>query len=739
MTFIHPFLLGGLVLVGVPILLHLIMRQKPKRLSFPAFRFLAQRARTNQRKLQLRHLLLLLLRMGLIALICLALARPRVLNEGLNLTSGQPVAVALVFDTSASMEYKVGDKNRLEDARQRARELLDDLPDGSRVAVFDSGEPVSGEWLATTALARERIANLQVRPANYPVTESIAQAYRLLANLEEERSSEPTPRFLYVFSDRTQESWDDSRRAQLVNLRDAGKPKANALFVDVGVEKPTNLALTDLTPRRQVMPANDELVLTAKLQATGRDYDTEVVCRLGDKKDAERKPVKLAAGQGTTVQFRRRGLEVGLHRAEVTLAAPDNLPFSAIRFATFEVRGPRQLLVVADDPKTAAIWTLALRGSFKSDIVTPRQAADLGPRDLAAYQAVCLLNVADPNADLWDKLRKYVDDGGGLVVMPGGEELRLSAYKDDDNPEAAVNQLLPGTLEKLSEADAGLEFDPARYREPFRSWWREWVDEDQRLQTMGKRLDFMQLPPRTVRFWSVTPRQDEHVVAAYADAGHTPAFLMKSFPRGRTIGRVILFTTPMDNRRLPNTDRRWNNYLEGISFYFILANKLADYLAGGADAVNYNFTCGQTVPIALPVSPRFPTYTLAGPGLSGAVVIPRAANQNELKLTQAVQPGFYTLTSADGTWSTGFSMNVPGGEANLARVPADQIEAVFGPSSILPIGHNISMKDALQNHWTQPVDLYPWLMILLLLALAVENLLANRFYKSEPVVQEEGK
>src|SRR5262249_50353336 len=158
-----------------------------------------------------------------------------------------------------------------------------------------------------------------------------------------------------------------------------------------------------------------------------------------------------------------------------------------------------------------------------------------------------------------------------------------------------------------------------------------------------------------------------------------------------------------------------------------------DYLAGGADAVNYNYTCGQTVAIALPPTPRFPTYNLAGPGLTGAIVIPRASTLSELKITQAVQPGPFTLTGSDGNWNTGFSMNVPAGECNLARVPAEQIEAVFGPNSVLPIGHNVSMKDALQDHWTQPVDLFPWLMILLLLVLAVENLLANRFYKREPV------
>ena len=62
MTFVFPILLGGLALAGIPVLLHLIVRQKPKRLPFPAFRFLVQQRRSNLRKLRLRQLLLLALR-----------------------------------------------------------------------------------------------------------------------------------------------------------------------------------------------------------------------------------------------------------------------------------------------------------------------------------------------------------------------------------------------------------------------------------------------------------------------------------------------------------------------------------------------------------------------------------------------------------------------------------------------------------------------------------------------------
>ena len=125
----HTILIAGAALVGLPILLHLIMKQEPKRLTFPAFRFLTQKLKTNQRKLRLRHFVLLAMRMLLIALFCLTLYQPTLLSERFGIVGDQPVAVVIVIDTSPSMGYTADQKSRLDEQRRRALELLDTLPD----------------------------------------------------------------------------------------------------------------------------------------------------------------------------------------------------------------------------------------------------------------------------------------------------------------------------------------------------------------------------------------------------------------------------------------------------------------------------------------------------------------------------------------------------------------------------------------------------------------------------------
>src|SRR5438132_10857906 len=136
MSFVFWPLLGFVALAGVPVVIHLLLRQKPKRLVFPALRFLQEGRRSTTRKLKLRHFLLLALRMLLIALLVFALARPYFHHPQLGFGGDQPVAAILVIDTTPTMEYGVGGKTRLDDARARARQLLNELPAGSRIAIL---------------------------------------------------------------------------------------------------------------------------------------------------------------------------------------------------------------------------------------------------------------------------------------------------------------------------------------------------------------------------------------------------------------------------------------------------------------------------------------------------------------------------------------------------------------------------------------------------------------------------
>ena len=102
MSLLNPALIFGLACAAIPIVLHLMMRSKPKKLLFPALRLIQKRRRQNVRRIRLRHLWLLLLRVFVLAILVAALMRPSLpaaqygLNFRESLTLGVIIAGALV-------------------------------------------------------------------------------------------------------------------------------------------------------------------------------------------------------------------------------------------------------------------------------------------------------------------------------------------------------------------------------------------------------------------------------------------------------------------------------------------------------------------------------------------------------------------------------------------------------------------------------------------------------------------
>jgi len=109
--FVNPFLLWGLAAVAAPVLIHLLLRQRPRPRPWAAMEWLRRARQAASRRWKLTNLLLLLLRCLLIALLALALARPSLAGLG---SGGRLV---LVVDTTASMGPRGDGPSALDDLR----------------------------------------------------------------------------------------------------------------------------------------------------------------------------------------------------------------------------------------------------------------------------------------------------------------------------------------------------------------------------------------------------------------------------------------------------------------------------------------------------------------------------------------------------------------------------------------------------------------------------------------------
>jgi aerotolerance regulator-like protein len=322
MAFVNLSLLVGGAFVAIPVVLHLIMRQKPKQFVFPAVRFVHERRLANQRRLQLRHWLLLALRCGAIGLFALALARPSVASGAISSwisagllaglaslaallalaalvrgvsrqvtggfaaiaavllvatlfvagralagkTSGlgdqeAPVAAAIVIDTSPRMQYRHENKTRLEAAQEMAQWLLRQLPAESELAIVDSRSG-SGAFAIDRATAAKAIERLRTAGTPRPLVEIIEASIQLLKQKSQLRKE------IYVVSDLAASAWKSAGTTDLKKLL-AANDGVLLYVIDVGAEKPRNFSLGELTLSGDVLPAGAELILDANVSASG--------------------------------------------------------------------------------------------------------------------------------------------------------------------------------------------------------------------------------------------------------------------------------------------------------------------------------------------------------------------------------------------------------------------------------------------------------------------------------------
>jgi hypothetical protein len=714
MTFLNASLLAGSALVALPIVLHLIMRRKPRHLEFPALRFLEARRETNQRQMRLRHLLLLALRVAAILFLAAALARPSVKFSGALGSQKAPVAAALVFDTSMRMEYVHENRSRLEAAQDFGLWVLGQLPKESEIAVLDARRGPAA-FQAHRGAARHRIEQLAPTAAAQPMTTVLEEAVRLLG------TSKLAGREIYVFTDLARVSWPAESAAGLQGLL-AGHPELGIYVVDVGVEKPTNTSLSQLRLSDQVISSRAPLTVSTDVRHRGNEATRTVELYLedgtaepGDRaaRKGRQQIVELGGDGSQPVEFTIDLPEQGTHQGYVEISGADALACDNRRYFTVEVKDAWRVLVAAPTSDHGQFLVNALaplrfrqegRARFDCQVI---EYSRLVQTELDDFTAVWLLDPPGLESATWTKLEDYARSGHGLAVCLGGAASSpgpLEAFRT-----SAALAVLPGKMVRQAKAPGDVYLKPGLSSHPMLDAFRA-ID-----QTVP-----WELAP-VLRYWQLKePADDASVIVRFSDG--SPAILER--PLGA--GRVVAMTTPISD--LPGNEA-WNDLPRGAVWPFVmLVNGMASYLAGSLDQA-LNYSAGETVVLRLGPKRAHRSYAMSAPGDFEVRLTPDLA-QNTLIVTSTDAVGNYRVAAggAEDAYRGGFSVNLASEQTDLARTDENHLEDVFGKTPFR-IASQRSELEGNVNRGRVGRELFPALMILLAFVLAAEHVLANRFYR----------
>ena len=207
MNLLAPLALLGLLGLSLPLIAHLLGRERPQKIRFAAVRFVTPRDPIITQRRELRDRPLLLIRLLLLLAFILVLARPVVSSEAAVAVLAEPHDAVVLLDGSASMELRVEDRTERDRALERLDTLLDALPPGSRVGLVISDPRAPSIELGERDEAVSRIrAALDAwaddpehgpRPGAWSLAEALPRASAMLSD------GDARPRVIYAIGDAT--------------------------------------------------------------------------------------------------------------------------------------------------------------------------------------------------------------------------------------------------------------------------------------------------------------------------------------------------------------------------------------------------------------------------------------------------------------------------------------------------------------------------------------------------------
>jgi len=652
MGWLAPALLAGLAAIAVPIMLHLLRRERRQVMEFPSLMFLRQIPQETTSRRRLRHPLLLALRCLALALIAMAFARPFLRDRMASLPVGdQTRDLVILLDRS----YSMGEGGRWERAMAAVDSIVDEVggQDRGAVVLFDElaeavGEPTSDRDILRSELAEARPGSGATRylPALRLAREMLVEGGR------------PRGEVVLV-SDFQRAGWDGT-------LDELDFPVGTVVRrVDVADgAAPVDVAVADVRLERAGEEGRESLSVSAtllgspSLPAGSTDtarvtFQRTAILELNGRAVQEL-DVEVAPGGSAVARFRPQALPPGVVRGVVrlgpgvdahavdALAANDTARFVAARPST-------QSVLLVHPAREGGRGTLHLLRALSlardpAYSITERSAGALGTADLDGRALVILHDVPLPDGELGRRLATHLSDGGGLLVTMG-ERGRRAGWT------GPVADIAPMELGSVRNRDAvggtvGRVGSVDRSHVVFAPF-------------LGSRNDV--LGARVLRYRELRADTAARVLARFDDGA--PALVERDVGQGR----LLVWASSLDDS--------WTDFPVQPDFLPFI-HELAGYASGGSSSVPW-VTVGARVDLASYARELTGAGTAAGGGVSGAtswLAVSPSGERSTLAAgttLDAREAGIYELRAVDGPASDAslpLAVNVAPGEGDLTQL-----------------------------------------------------------------------
>jgi hypothetical protein len=696
--FVSPFLLFLLPLAGLPVVIHMIHRQKYTIHEFSALLFFDRSRKFNVFRFRLRHVLLMLMRILVVLLLLLAFARPNVTDFGIG---DRRQALVLVLDGSISMTRDFGDKSMLDFAKEQTQHSLAELGEGTTVGIVTNQTPPQLLLAPTSDLKDVETALASVKPFYRRGTfwNAVDLAQRSLENVR------ASSRHVVVFTD-LQKGWLESGQenkneseiaVKFIHLKPTSNQNCAVIRVDVqhtpiAIGRPARFAPV-------IHNFSDRPIKSLSVMGGIAVEGTDAV-------DGRAATIDIPAHGTVQPTFYFTFGIPGQHHVSFKISddalATDNVWSEAVH-----VMDTVPVLCLGDEQKGqkgGGLFYLrhALspsgRGNHLSLVIAP--LSDVSKMGLYGYSCVFISGIKDLKEDEAKLIREYVHRGGGLVIFPGEgtdqESLQLLFASDE------LGSLMP--VEILGQVKTSSRISAVGlHRASFSRHLSDAVTTEITGITYNMRYRFQ------------IPEADEIVrpLALFDDS--SPALLESRFG----YGRCVLFAGGCSH---PETDLQFRSVFP--SLMQVMATELAHPVRHHTEDVR----SGKSY-IALLEKAELPTAIHAGfKERRESVDLQKERSGFSVVYSGANEPGYYEMQASyeeesDQTVIDAFAVNVGGIDSDVSTINKDELTQSRPGISIQTIESAQPVDDLLT---ATRAELMRFLLLILLALVIAENFISWR-------------
>jgi hypothetical protein len=651
MSLLAPLMLLGLLGLALPLLAHLRGREQPRRVAFAALRFLAPRDEVITQRHRLRDRLLLALRLGLLALLVLALSRPVSVGDARVAVLGEAHDAVLLLDASFSMGLQVDGHSLRVASEDAGAAILEALPAGSRVGLL-STDPAGPrlELSADPGRIRQALADWAAQPPGagaWTLESGLPGALALLRLA----GDGPQRRVVYAIGDLTARGLGSLPATAAPEVPVLPVPAAGTLTAPPPVLEHLSLESVHWSPAREIDPQAVRISGEVRRHgpAGGPPRRVVLVLRIADEATA-RAEIDVPAAGLASFEFNHTAAAAGPTAATVEISelGDDALPGDEVRHLWLAGEDRIEVALVNGDPSEMRAHdevfflatALAASGSARRlsvhSLAPDQLEARLRSGDrLADVDVLVLANVRAPAEDIAPVLRDRVAAGMGLWISVG-DRVEARAYNERLGEllplllrEPLIVGTAPGRTEARSEGVA-----PPNLTHPI---------------LLGLHGELGLLGTRTRRIFLLEPDPSRSAEVALSFTSGAPALISRPFERGR----VAMLTTSID--------RDWSDLPLRPGFVPLAERVLAWLDTGhpGASAATIRAGEPRLIPTDRPV-------TVHTPDGQERVLPPELAGQAVFKNT--LVPGHYHVTRQGGEPLT-FAVQRDPAESDTTAVP----------------------------------------------------------------------